>query len=222
MGQCVHLLALGSLDSNFSVWCLDSLIPIVIIQDIFSQAVTDLCWSGDGSILVAVSADGTLAAVHFDFSLFSPYYEGVMSEKVFLSKIASVFGGIVSDTVRLHWSSLFRGSCFFFFYSRLEKEMILPGFDFLSLVLSKWSFAELIMIYFYMDLCICPSIDLFLPADFDDFSHRIGRKVSIYSCSNTRYRFVIFFIGECVFWSHGILLFPKLYILSESKCRCRC
>lgn len=56
------VVALGSRDRSFSVWTTGLQRPFFVVNDAFDQGVLDLSWSKDGTLLMACSMDGSVAA----------------------------------------------------------------------------------------------------------------------------------------------------------------
>lgn len=57
--------AVASQDGQVSLWTSTRATPLVVLQDLFAHTVMDVAWSRDGRMLVAVSYDGTAAALRF-------------------------------------------------------------------------------------------------------------------------------------------------------------
>lgn len=55
--------ALGGQDCTISIWVTAKPKPLVVVRKIFEQDVLDVAWAPDGYTLLAVSMDGTLAAI---------------------------------------------------------------------------------------------------------------------------------------------------------------
>jgi hypothetical protein len=55
--------AVAGQDGQISIWTSAHPAPILVLQDVFEHTVMDLVWSRDGSLLIAVSYDGTAAAI---------------------------------------------------------------------------------------------------------------------------------------------------------------
>ncbi|XP_050526168.1 protein HIRA homolog [Daktulosphaira vitifoliae] len=69
IGKKTHkmcLSAVGSRDSNVSVWLTGLRRPVVVLESLFQGPVLDLSWSKDGLNLYACSFDGTIAILLFD------------------------------------------------------------------------------------------------------------------------------------------------------------
>lgn len=62
------LCAVGSRDSNVSVWLTGLTRPVVVLEHLFQGPVLDLSWSKNGLNLYACSFDGTIAILIFDQS----------------------------------------------------------------------------------------------------------------------------------------------------------
>lgn len=60
------LCAVGSRDSNVSVWLTGLKRPVVVLESLFQGPVLDLSWSKDGLNLYACSFDGSIAILIFD------------------------------------------------------------------------------------------------------------------------------------------------------------
>lgn len=69
VGKKTHhmcLCAVGSRDSNVSVWLTGLTRPVVVLESLFQGPVLDLSWSTDGLNLYACSFDGSIAILIFD------------------------------------------------------------------------------------------------------------------------------------------------------------
>lgn len=69
VGKKLHhmcLCAVGSRDSNVSVWLTGLKRPVVVLESLFQGPVLDLSWSKDGLNLYACSFDGSIAIMIFD------------------------------------------------------------------------------------------------------------------------------------------------------------
>lgn len=69
VGKKTHpmcLCAVGSRDSNVSVWLTGLKRPVVVIENLFQGPVLDVSWSKNGLNLYACSFDGTVAILIFD------------------------------------------------------------------------------------------------------------------------------------------------------------
>mmetsp|Transcript_17983 Transcript_17983/g.37294 ORF Transcript_17983/g.37294 Transcript_17983/m.37294 type:complete len:925 (-) Transcript_17983:135-2909(-) len=60
--QC---LCLGGHDRRLSIWVAGSTKPLLLIEDVFDEAITDLSWSSDGYRLIASSEDGSVVYLRF-------------------------------------------------------------------------------------------------------------------------------------------------------------
>ncbi|KAL7418351.1 HIR complex subunit [Cryptotrichosporon argae] len=59
------VLALGADDFNISIWRNTLHKPMMVIKDVFTRELHDLCWSNDGLVLYGCSADGSICAIQF-------------------------------------------------------------------------------------------------------------------------------------------------------------
>lgn len=57
--------AVGSRDRTLSIWLTSLKRPLVVVHDLFTDSVLDLCWSDDGLTLLACSSDGSVACLQF-------------------------------------------------------------------------------------------------------------------------------------------------------------
>jgi len=64
--QNTCLCAVGSRDSNISVWLTSLKRPIVVLENLFQGPVLDLSWSKNGLNMYACSFDGTISILMFD------------------------------------------------------------------------------------------------------------------------------------------------------------
>jgi len=60
--------AIGAQDNLMSLWHTDSGRAKIILKNVFTQSVLDICWSADGFRFVCCSGDGTMAACQLDES----------------------------------------------------------------------------------------------------------------------------------------------------------
>lgn len=60
------VLATGGQDQSLAIWSTRQSKPLVVAQDIAQSAITDICWSPDGSWLYFSCLDGTVTCVGFD------------------------------------------------------------------------------------------------------------------------------------------------------------
>ena len=64
--QTCHVVALCGQDQRISVWLTGLPRPILTIKKPFSNAMVDMCWTGDGRELIVASLDGTVCRIGFD------------------------------------------------------------------------------------------------------------------------------------------------------------
>jgi hypothetical protein len=62
--------AVASQDGQVSVWSSSRTSPLLVLQDLFEHSVMDLAWTPDGTILVAVSYDGSAVAIKMSLKEF--------------------------------------------------------------------------------------------------------------------------------------------------------
>lgn len=59
--------ALGSRDRSVSIWSTALKRPLVVITDLFTNSVEDVCWSTCGTLMMACSLDGSVAVAQFSW-----------------------------------------------------------------------------------------------------------------------------------------------------------
>ena len=69
-GRKEMICAVAGQDGQISIWTSVHSGPILVLQDIFEHTVMDLVWSRDGRVLIAVSYDGTAAAIRMQAEAF--------------------------------------------------------------------------------------------------------------------------------------------------------
>ncbi len=81
-GRKEMICAVAGQDGQISIWTSAHPGPILVLQDIFEHTVMDLVWSRDGKILIAVSYDGTAAAIKLNLESFDliPLSESELAE----------------------------------------------------------------------------------------------------------------------------------------------
>jgi len=94
-GKDFVVCAVGSMDNSVSFWTSHGKRPKLVIEHLFHSSVLDLSWCPDGKGCVAVSSDGSVAAVRFEDDFFGGK---PLTNEQLAKKIQNMHGDLLNNS----------------------------------------------------------------------------------------------------------------------------